>query len=141
MVKNLIKLAIVVGAFVLGLAGNAFWYFEQKENKNDEQLIRIVVKGQVIDTSGRPVKGAKVLASLGLDLEGETVESDSSGQFVAQADSQIWFKICRPSVKARADGYAEEWIFFDCRGWDKGERQFQQIIVLKPKIENTENKN
>lgn len=135
--KNSLKIVVAFGAFVLGLAVSSFWCFEQKENKDDSPLIAIVVKGQVVDTSGRPVKGAKVQASLGLDLEGPMGETDSAGHFVVQAGSQIWFKVCRPSVTVRAHGYANERIDFDCQGWDKGERQFQQTIVLKPQIENT----
>jgi hypothetical protein len=95
--QNSLKLAVAIVAFVLGLAGSAFWYFERIENKNNERIVRILVKGRVVDAAGRP------------------------------------------NVRARADGYAEEWINFDC--WDKGERRFQQTIVLKPQIENTENKN
>ena len=139
--RNSLKLVAAVGFFVLFIAGTALWYFEQKENKKDDRRIRIVVRGQVTDNSGQPVKGAIVQASLGLDLEGARVETDSNGQFVAEADSQNWFKICRPSVRAQANGYIEEWVHFDCQGWDKGERQFRQNIVLKPISENTVNKN
>ena len=105
------------------------------ENKKPADLnLHIVVKGRVIDTSGRPVPGAKVQARLGLDLDGAVVETDSDGRFVAEADSNFWFKGC-PSVNARAENFAEEYIYFDC--WDKGERRFEQTVILKPKDERS----
>jgi hypothetical protein len=142
MKKITLKLAVALIAFVVGVFGTAFWFFDSFSSRNlktePEQIIRIVVKGQVVDPAGRPIAGAKVQSGLGLDLEGAMIETDSEGRFTAEADSRHWFKVCRPSVRAQAAGYAEEWVFFDCQGWDKGERRFEQTLVLKPKVVNTD---
>lgn len=126
-----LKLAVAVTAFIIGIVGNAFWFFDNKETDNTEKLIRIIVKGQIIDNLGRPVASANVQPRLGLDLDGAVVETDRNSRFIAEANSPFWSKGC-PSVVARAEGYAEEYVYFDC--WDKGERQFEQTIVLKPNV-------
>jgi hypothetical protein len=142
MKKITLKLSVAFIAFVVGVFGTAFWFFDSFLSQNlktePEQIIRIVVKGQVIDNAGRPISGAKVQASLGLDLDGAMIETDSAGRFTAEAASTHWFKVCRPSVRAQAAGYSQEWIFFDCQDWDKGARQLEQTIVLKPKVVNSE---
>lgn len=97
--------------------------------------LHIVVRGRVVDADGRPVPGARIQARLGLDSDGPTVETDAYGLFVAEAVSDIWFKGC-PSINARAEGFAEEYVYFDC--WDRGERQFERTVILKPKAQKSE---
>jgi hypothetical protein len=94
--------------------------------------LRIVVKGHVVDNAGRPVPSAKVQARLGLDLEGAAVETALDGSFVADASSDFWYK-GGPSINAAAKGYSEKYIYFD--RWERGERHFEQTIVLDPSDE------
>jgi hypothetical protein len=152
--KVTLKLSVAIAAFLIGITGTAFYFIyptisfkaegggtppAQNDNGKNDQLIKIVVTGRVVDNVGRPIQGAKVHASLGLDLEGTMVETDAAGRFVAESSSPFWFKEkCRPSVQAYAENYTWEWVHFDCSDWDKGERQFEQTIVLKPKAVNTE---
>ena len=91
--------------------------------------LRIVVKGRVVDGTGRPVSGAKVQARLGLDLDGPAVETALDGTFAAVASSDFWHK-GGPSVNASAEGYSEKYVYLD--RWEQGERQFEQSIVLDP---------
>lgn len=148
-----LKLSVAVIAFLIGVIGSAFCFFytvssnksdkpvfgggsaAPNETKRDDQRIKIVVTGRVVDSAGRPIRGAKVQASLGLDLEGALVETEAAGRFQVEAHSGFWFKEeCHPNVRAYAAGYAEEWVHFDCSDWNEGERWFEQTIVLKPKV-------
>ena len=126
-----VKIILVLTLLVLGQIA-----CDSKKKPTDLNL-HIVVKGRVVDTSGRPVPSAKVQARLGLDLDGAIVETDSDGRFVAEAASDFWFKGC-PSINARAEDFAEEYIYFDC--WDRGERQFERTVILKPESERSESK-
>lgn len=152
--KVTLKLSVGIAAFLIGITGTAFYFiyqtnsFEveisktppaQNDNGKNDQLIKIVVTGRVVDSVGRPIQGAIVHASLGLDLEGVMVKTDADGRFVAESSSPFWFKErCNPRVQAYAENYTWEWVRFDCSDWDKGERRFEQTIVLKPKVINTE---
>jgi hypothetical protein len=142
MKKNTLKLAVALIAFVVGVAGTTFWFFDSFSPGNlktePEQIISIVVTGRVLGNAGRPIPGIKVQAGLGLDLESAWVETDAAGHFRAETSSPFWFKVCRPYVRAQASDYAQEWIFFDCSDWKTGERRFEQTMVLKPKVVNTE---
>lgn len=91
--------------------------------------LRIVVKGCVVDSAGKPVPGAKVQARLGLDLDGPAVETALDGTFAVVAASDFWYK-GGPSISAAAKGYSEKYVYFD--RWEQGERHFEQAIVLDP---------
>ena len=124
-----IKIILVLTFVVFGhIACNA-------SKKPTDLKLHIVVKGHVIDTAGRPVSGAKVQARLGLDLDGVAVETNSEGRFGTEAASEFWFKGC-PSIKVQAESFAEKYVYFEC--WDKGERQFERTVILKPKVERSE---
>jgi hypothetical protein len=156
--KITLKLSVAIAAFLIGITGTAFYFIyptisfkatgggetpaEQNVNGKNDQLIKIVVTGRVVDNVGRPIQGAKVHASLGLDLEGAMVITDAAGRFRAESSSDIWFKErCNPRVQAYAENYSWEWVHFDCSDWDKGERHFEQTIVLKPRtVELEENR-
>jgi hypothetical protein len=60
--------------------------------------LRIVVKGHVVDTAGRPVSRARVQARLGLDLDGTAVETAADGGFVADASSDFGTRAVRASM-------------------------------------------
>jgi hypothetical protein len=118
-----VKIILAVTLLVLGQIACSY-------NKKPTDLnLHIVVRGRVVDSADRPVPGAKVQARLGLDLDGTIVETGSDGRFVAEAASDFWFKGC-PSINAQAKDFAEEYIYFDC--WDRGERQFERTVKLKP---------
>lgn len=155
--KVTLKLSVAIAAFLIGITGTAFYFIyqtnpikteisitpaAQNDNRKNDRLIKIVVTGQVIDNVGRPIQGAIVHASLGLDLEGAMAVTDAAGRFVAESSSLFWFKDrCNPGVQAYAKNYTWEWVRFDCSDWDKGERQFEQTIVLKPRaVELEENR-
>jgi hypothetical protein len=155
--KITLKLSVAIAAFLIGIVGTAFYFIYptisfkptggggtpavRNDNGKNDELIKIVVTGRVVDNTGRPIQGAKVHASLGLDLEGAMVVTDAAGRFVAESSSPYWFKVCRPSVRAYAKNYTWEWVHFDCSDWDKGERHFEQTIVLKPRaVELEENR-
>jgi hypothetical protein len=114
-------LVIAMPLLSLGCAGN----------RNPHDMARhIIVKGRVVDESGRPVPQVKVQARLGLDLDGTAVFTGPDGSFVAGATSGLWSKGC-PSLNASAPEFAEEWVYFEC--WDAGERRFERTVVLKPR--------
>lgn len=136
MKKNTLKLAVALIAFIIGVTGTTFWLLvsfpSRKLNTEPQQLIRLIVTGRVLDNAGRPIRGAKVQAGLGLDCDGTRIETDADGRFRAEAASPYWCK-GYPTVRANAAGYAEEWFYFDRQDWETGERQFEQTIILKPK--------
>lgn len=101
------------------------------------EKIKIIVTGKVVDIQNRPVSGASVMASLGLDGEGKVIKTDDSGRFNAEAGSDIWTKGF-PLLRVWREGFAEKCIYFD--RWDTGTRQFEQTIIMEPeKKENNEN--
>jgi hypothetical protein len=140
MKKNILKLTVALIAFIVGVIGASCWLCDSFSPQNlktePKHIIRIVVTGRVIDNTGRPIRGAKVHASLGLDLEGAMVETDAAGFFKAEASSEFWFKVCRPNVQAYAENFGQKFIFFDCSDWDEGERRFEQTIVLESKVKD-----
>src|SRR4051812_44475715 len=107
-----LKLSVAIAAFVIGIAGISFWLSipvpsNNSENpvgagggtavpgeteSNNNPRIKIIVTGRVIDNAGRPMRGARVQASLGLDLDGAPVETDADGRFRAEAASPYWGK-------------------------------------------------
>lgn len=150
--KVTLKLSVAIAAFLIGIAGTAFYFIyptisfkaegggtptaQNDTGKNDE-LIKIVVIGRVVDNVGRPMRGVRVQASLGLDLEGAAVETDNDGRFRAEAASPYWGKGV-PNFSVRAAGYGEELFYPDRKDWNSGERQFEQTIILKPNAVNLE---
>ena len=52
-----------------------------------------IVRGRVVDASGRPVAQAKVQARLGLELDGPKVLTGPDGSFVAEATSGFRSKV------------------------------------------------
>jgi len=126
------------GTINLVLIVAVLWHSGCSHRQKPHDLrLRVVVKGQVVDTSGRPIPGAKVQARLGLELDGPAVEAGANGGFVAEASSAFWFKGC-PSVDVSAPGHEEQYTYFDC--WDQGERRFERTIVLKPSSGGAEGK-
>ena len=109
-------------------------------NKKPTSLnLHMVVKGLIIDILDGPVVGAKVQAWLGLDVDGAAVETDSDGHFIAEVGAEtapgVHFKGC-PGMKVEATKFDEAYVNFDC--WDRGEREFERTIILKPKTEKSE---
>jgi hypothetical protein len=146
--KITLKLSVAIAAFLIGITGTALYFIyptnsfnaegggtpaAQNDTRKNDQLIKIVVTGRVVDNVGRPIQGAIVHASLGLDLEGAMVKTDAAGRFVAESSSTVWFKDrCNPRVQAYAENYTHEWVRFDCSDWEKGERHFEQTVILQP---------
>lgn len=132
------KLSVAVAAFLIG---NAYWFFipiplNSPEMQVYGERIKIIVTGRVLDNVGRPIRNAKVRASLGLDLEGLSVETDVAGRFKAEASSEIWFKVCRPNVQVYAENFEQKLIHFNCSDWNEGERWFEQEVILVPKVDD-----
>ena len=154
--KITLKLSVAIAAFLIGITGTAFYFIypkisskmigcggtpaAQNDYGKNDQLIKIVVTGRVVDNVGRPIQGAIVHASLGLDLEGAMVKTDAAGRFVAESSSPFWFKEkCNPRVQVYAENYSWEWVRFDCSDWDKGERHFEQTVILQPQSKDNRN--
>jgi len=78
-----------------------------------------VVLGKVVDASGKPVKGAGVVAHFGVGATSDTVLTDEKGKFLVHVFVPRW-NVCKggaPSINIIATGYRKHWEYYEKWSW------------------------
>lgn len=117
-IKGII-LAAITGILLCYLV--LYWYEEGK--------LTFSVKGQVMDSEGKPVPSATVVASLGLDNDGSPSITSPGGQFEVKATSGRWYK-GPPLISVTKEGFCMHVVHF--KPWKFGDRNAEVKVYLKP---------
>lgn len=78
-----------------------------------------VVLGEVVDESGKPIAGAKVIARLGDAAASDVVLTNENGKFFVHVFVPLW-SVCKgasPSLNTINAGFRENWGYYQKWSW------------------------